>query len=111
MFPLTFSEVQFTWSSISTNEYPEKKNNNNNNNEKWYYKEAWKSYTKFRLEQKRSVNNRITRYKFTNLNASKTPSHVRVALLFDAVHVSAANGSKCTIKYEYLALDRLFFPM
>ena len=26
MFPLTFSEVQFTWSSISTNEYPEKKN-------------------------------------------------------------------------------------
>ena len=25
MFPLTFSEVQFTWSCISTNEYPEKK--------------------------------------------------------------------------------------
>ena len=25
MFPLTFSEVQFTWSSISTNEYPERK--------------------------------------------------------------------------------------
>lgn len=71
MFPLTFSEVQFTWSCISTNEYPEKKNKKKN--EKWYYKEAWKSYTKFRLEQKRSVNNRTTRYKFTNLNASKTP--------------------------------------
>ena len=67
MFPLTFSEVQFTWSSISTSEYPEKKT------EKWYYNEAWNSYTKFGLEQKRSVNNRTTRYKFTNLNASKTP--------------------------------------
>ena len=25
MFPLTFSEVHFTWSSISTNKYPQKK--------------------------------------------------------------------------------------
>ena len=105
MFPLTFSEVHFTRLSISTNKYPEKKP------EKWYYKEAWKSYTKFRLEQKRSVNNRTTRYKFTSLNTSKTPCHARVASLFDAVHVFAANGSKCTIKYEYLALDRLFFTM
>ena len=58
MFPLTFSEVHFTWSSISTNEYPQKKP------EKWYYKEAWKSHTKFRLEQKRTVNYRTTRHKF-----------------------------------------------
>ena len=71
--------------------------------EKWYYKEAWKSYTDLDLNKSELLT--------TGLPGISSSWHVRVALLFDAVHVSAANGSKCTIKYEYLALDRLFFTM